>query len=67
MLEKRRINPRIPGTEVKGRGSNLYRLKLLKEGLRLIYEVDDINRIVVVIAVGKRDKNAIYDDVTNDF
>lgn len=60
MLEKRCHYPRIPGTEVKGLGPNFYRLKLLKEGLRLIYQVDDEQALIVVIAVGKRDKNEVY-------
>lgn len=67
MLEKRRSNPRIPGTEVRGSKSSLYRLKLLREGLRLIYEVDDENKLIIVIAIGKRDKDEIYEFINMNF
>lgn len=38
-----------------------YKIKLRQAGYRLVYRVDDDTVFVTVIAVGKRDKNAVYD------
>ena len=37
-----------------------YKIKLRSVGYRLVYEVRDGVLIVVVIAVGRRDRNAAY-------
>lgn len=39
---------------------NHYKIKLRASGYRLVYEVSDQSICVLVIAVGKRDKNEIY-------
>ena len=45
----------------KLRGStNRYKIKLRAAGLRLIDEVRDQQVLVLVLAVGKRDRNAAY-------
>ena len=38
-----------------------YKIKLRQAGYRLVYRVDDDTVFVTVIAVGKRDKNGVYD------
>jgi mRNA interferase RelE/StbE len=38
-----------------------YKIKLRQAGYRLVYRVDDDIVFVTVIAVGKRDKNLVYD------
>ncbi|AGH81653.1 RelE [Psychromonas sp. CNPT3] len=38
----------------------VYKIKLRTVGYRLAYEVSDDEIVVYVLAVGKRDKNAIY-------
>jgi mRNA interferase RelE/StbE len=38
-----------------------YKIKLRSAGYRLVYEVDDQEIIVFVIAVGKRENNSVYD------
>ena len=38
-----------------------YKIKLRQAGYRLVYRVDDDVVFVTVIAVGKRDKSAVYD------
>ena len=38
-----------------------YKIKLKQAGYRMIYQVEDECITVLVIAVGKRDKNAVYD------
>jgi len=37
-----------------------YKIKLRSIGYRLVYEVLDGRLVVLVVAVGKRDKNAVY-------
>jgi mRNA interferase RelE/StbE len=43
---------------------NCYRIKLRKAGMRLGYKVVDDQLLVMVIAVGPRDKDEIYEDFT---
>jgi mRNA interferase RelE/StbE len=40
---------------------NTYKIKLKEVGYRLVYEVIDEKLIILVLAVGKRDKLKIYD------
>ena len=37
-----------------------YKIKLRSIGYRLVYEVQDKCLVVLIVAVGKRDKNAVY-------
>ena len=39
---------------------NHYKIKLKSSGFRLVYEVIDLEVCVLVIAVGKRDNNHVY-------
>ena len=39
---------------------DLYKIKLRAAGFRLVYQVDDGIVTVTVIAVGKRERNAVY-------
>lgn len=59
-LEERLENPHVPASALSG-SSNLYKIKLRQAGYRLVYSVDDDVVIVTVIAVGKRDRNEVYD------
>ena len=61
LLKKRLDSPHVPGAALHGGLANCYKIKLLKQGYRLIYKVIDQQLIVLVISVGKRDKNAVYD------
>ncbi len=58
-LTKLLVNPRIPKNKLFGH-PNRYKIKLRSIGYRLVYEVIDDEIIVLVIAVGKRENNAIY-------
>ncbi len=60
MLAKRLENPRVPSSQVSGFDGNVYRLKLSSDGLRLVYVVLDYERVVYVVAVGKREDLAAY-------
>lgn len=58
-LAERLDNPRVPSAKLAGHPDR-YKIKLRSIGYRLIYEVRDIQLIVVVVAVGKRERNAAY-------
>ena len=61
LLKKRLESPHVPAAALRGGLASCYKIKLLNQGYRLIYEVIDRQLIVLVISVGKRDKNAVYD------
>lgn len=58
-LAERLLNPHVPAAQLSGR-LNRYKIKLRSVGYRLVYEVRDSALIVVVVAVGRRDRNAVY-------
>ena len=58
-LAERLKNPRVPAAKLHG-AKDRYKIKLRGVGYRLVYEVRDQVLLVVVIAVGKRDKNLVY-------
>lgn len=51
--------PCNPATSLAGM-HDCYKIKLRQSGYRLVYRVDDDVVFVTVIAVGKRDKSAVY-------
>ncbi len=59
-LEERLENPHVPSSALSG-ATNIYKIKLRQAGYRLVYSVDDTVVVVTVIAVGKRDRNEVYD------
>lgn len=59
-LKKRLLQPRQPGSELKGPLADCYKIKLQKQGYRLIYEVIDTDVIVLVLAVNKREDALAY-------
>lgn len=59
-LEKRLANPHVPASRLHGELSNCYKIKLLRQGVRLVYEVEDDVLIVMVLVIDKRDNNAAY-------
>lgn len=58
-LTERLENPLIPSAKLLG-AKNRYKIKLRAAGYRLIYEVFDDEIVVVVVAVGKRERNRVY-------
>jgi len=58
-LAERLDNPRVPSAKLSGHPDR-YKIKLRSIGYRLVYEVRDSQLIVVVVAVGKRERNAVY-------
>ena len=59
-LKKRLLQPRQPGSELKGLLAGCYKIKLQKQGYRLIYEVLDTQVVVLVLAVNKREDALAY-------
>ncbi len=58
-LLERLQEPRMPSAALRGM-PDCYKIKLLQLGYRLVYRVDEDVVTVTVIAVGKRDKQAVY-------
>ena len=58
-LAERLQAPRVPASKLSGHPDR-YKIKLRSVGYRLVYEVRDQEVLVLVIAVGKRDRNAVY-------
>jgi len=58
-LAERVQNPRIPAARLSGQ-KDRYKIKLRNAGYRLVYEVRDTEIVVVVVAIGKRERNAVY-------
>ncbi|MEM0653202.1 type II toxin-antitoxin system RelE/ParE family toxin [Klebsiella huaxiensis] len=52
-------NPRIESSRLRDL-PNCYKIKLKASGYRLVYQVRDEVVIVYVVAVGKREKLAVY-------
>lgn len=61
LLKKRLIAPHVPTAALRGGLANCYKIKLQSRGYRLVYQVIDLRLVVLVISVGKRDKNAVYE------
>ncbi|HEV2555998.1 MAG TPA: type II toxin-antitoxin system RelE/ParE family toxin [Bosea sp. (in: a-proteobacteria)] len=58
-LAERLVQPRVPSAKLSGH-KDRYKIKLLSVGYRLVYEVRDLELIVIVVAVGRRDRSAVY-------
>lgn len=58
-LAERLNAPHVPSARLSG-SRDRYKIKLRSIGYRLVYEVRDTEIIVVVVAVGRRDRNAVY-------
>lgn len=58
-LAERMKESRVPSAKLFGHPSR-YKIKLRKVEYRLVYEVHDSQLVVLVVAVGRRDRNAVY-------
>lgn len=59
-LRERLAHPRVPAARLREL-PDCYKIKLRKAGYRLIYRVVDDRLVVIVLAVGKRERNEAYD------
>jgi mRNA interferase RelE/StbE len=62
-LKERCENPRVPSAKLRD-AKDRYKIKLRSVGYRLVYEVIDGELVVLVIAVGRRDRSQIYESAT---
>jgi mRNA interferase RelE/StbE len=60
LLRKRLDNPHVPGGALHGELAGFYKIKLRKQGFRLVYGVEDDILVVMVMAVDKREDGVIY-------
>lgn len=58
-LRERRDSPKVDSARLSSL-PNCYKIKLRSAGYRLVYEVRDQEVVIVVIAVGKRERHAVY-------
>ncbi|MEN9757828.1 MAG: hypothetical protein RL755_2015 [Pseudomonadota bacterium] len=60
-LSERLQNPHHQASKLSGQ-KGCYKIKLRAVGYRLVYEVRDNELVVIVISVGKRERNAVYNN-----
>lgn len=58
-LAERLQSPRVPAAKLAGHPDR-YKIKLMHPGYRLVYEVRDAQVLVLVVAIGKRERGAAY-------
>lgn len=63
LLRKRLNNPHVPGGALHGELAGYYKIKLRRQGVRLVYCVEDDALIVMVMAVDKREDGIVYRSV----
>jgi len=61
VLSKRLESPRVESAKLSSM-QDCYKIKLRTTGYRLVYHVKDQTITVTVIAVGRRDKNSVYEN-----
>jgi len=60
LLQKRLNTPHVPGGALHGELAGFYKIKLNKQGVRLVYGVEDDRLVVMVMAVDRREDGAVY-------
>ena len=58
-LSERLENPHVPSAALSGE-PNIYKIKFRQLGYQLVYSVSDKTVTVTIVAVSKRNKNAVY-------
>ena len=60
LLKKRLEAPHVPGAKLHRELENCYKIKLHKQGYRLVYTVIDEEVVVLVLSVDKREDVLAY-------
>jgi len=60
LLRKRLDSPHVAGAALHGELAGYYKIKLKKQGFRLVYGVHDDVLVVMVMAVDKREDSVVY-------
>ena len=58
-LTERLQNPKVPSARLHN-AKERYKIKLRNAGYRLVYQVKDGELLVLIVAVGKRERNEVY-------
>ena len=58
-LEEHQGRPRVLGDALHDL-KNCYKIKLRGAGYRLVYRVEDERIVILVLAIGKRERSAVY-------
>ncbi len=61
-LKERLVTPRVLHSKLS-EFQNVYKIKPRSSGFRLAYEVIDEKIVVMVLSVGKRENNAVYEEI----
>ena len=61
LLKRRLENPHILSAKLSGQFKDCYKIKLRQAGYRLVYQINNNKMILLVVAVGKRNKNKVYE------
>ena len=65
-LSERLENPKVTKDKLRGY-EDVYKIKLRDAGYRLAYQVKDDEIIVLVLVVGKRENNEVYEMLKDKF
>ena len=58
-LKERCEAPSVPSAKLRD-AKDRYKIKLRSSGYRLVYQVEDEVLVVLVVAIGRRDRDEIY-------
>jgi len=61
-LRERQENPKVKKDKLSGY-NNIYKIKLRSSGFRLVYEVKEEAIVILVLGVGKRENNKVYENL----
>jgi mRNA interferase RelE/StbE len=59
-FKERCENPRVSSAQLRG-SKDRYKIKLRSAGYRLVCAVEDERLVVLVIAIGRRDRSKVYE------
>ena len=65
-LSERLENPKVDKDKLRGY-EDVYKIKLRDVGYRLAYQVKDDEIVVLVLVVGKRENNEVYEMLKDKF
>ncbi len=65
LLAKRLDTPHVPGGELHGPLAGCYKIKLRRQGVRLVYSVEDDHLLVTVLAVDRREDGVVYESAVS--
>jgi mRNA interferase RelE/StbE len=60
-LKRRLDNPHVISAKLSGQLEDCYKIKYHQAGYRLVYQVDDNEMVLMVVAVNQRNKNIVYE------